>query len=285
MISELQLGHHRDLPALHLRRGPARHPGPGQRPRDDALPASPSSRWSSRLQQRRAEKLAAVRPDDEDEAASPRSRPAGTRSARPAPPRERPPAADRRRARRRRRRRRSRSRTRSRPRRSRPSARPRPSSSTPPSPRRATAFEAWSTTPAGERGEMLHEVARRLRENQRGARPDDDRRGRQAADREPRRDRLVRGRVRLLRRDRPRQRRPGDPADRVEPAGDGRQGPARRRRLHRPLELPAAAAHLEGRPGARRRLHGRRQAVGGDAALDPAARRLLRPPARRASST
>ena len=34
---ELQLGHDRDVPALHLRRQPARHPGPGQRARDDAL--------------------------------------------------------------------------------------------------------------------------------------------------------------------------------------------------------------------------------------------------------
>ena len=58
--------------------------------------------------------------------------------------------------------------------------------------------------PAGERAELLHEIARRLRENQEELAAADDRRGRQAADREPRRDRLVRGRLRLLRRDRPR---------------------------------------------------------------------------------
>ena len=44
----------------------------------------------------------------------------------------------------------------------------------------------------------------------------DDARGRQAADRELRRGRLDGGRVRLLRGDRPQQRRPRDPADRVD---------------------------------------------------------------------
>ena len=143
------------------------------------------------------------------------------------------------------------------------------------------AFETWSRTPALERGELLHEVARRLREGGEELARTMTVGGRQAADREPRRDRVVRGRVRLLRRDRPRQRRPRDPADRVDPARDGRQGPARGRRLHRPLELPAAAADLEGRAGARGRLLGRREAVGDHAALDARARRLLLAPPRR----
>ena len=69
------------------------------------------------------------------------------------------------------------------------------------------------------------------------------------------------------------------------PARARRQGAARRRRLHRALELPAAAARLEARAGAGRRQRGRRQAVRADAALDADARRLLRPPAGRASST
>ena len=107
----------------------------------------------------------------------------------------------------------------------------------------------------------------------RGAGRDDDRRGWQAAAREPRRARVDGRRLRLLRGDRPRPRRPRDPADRVDPAGDGGQGPARGRRLHRPLELPAAAARLEGRAGARRRQLRDLQAVGADAALDPDARR------------
>ena len=47
------------------------------------------------------------------------------------------------------------------------------------------AFAAWSRTPALERGEMLHEIARRLREGGDGAGADDDRRGRQAAGRKP----------------------------------------------------------------------------------------------------
>ena len=119
----------------------------------------------------------------------------------------------------------------------------------------------------------------------RRARRADDARGRQAADRELRRDRLDRRRLRLLRRDRPRLRRPRDPLDRGEPARAGGQGPGRPGRLHRPLELPAAAAGLEARPGARRRQRDRLQAVGADPALDPRRRVVLRPPAGRASST
>ena len=57
--------------------------------------------------------------------------------------------------------------------------------------------------------------------------------------------------------------------------------PTRRVGRDRALELPAAAAVLEARAGARRRQHGRRQAVGADAGLDPDARRVLRGPAGR----
>ena len=146
------------------------------------------------------------------------------------------------------------------------------SSSTPRSPRRARPRAGWERTPAGERGEMLHEVATRLREQHRRARRADDARGRQAAGREPRRGRLDRRRVRLLRRDRPRLRRPRDPADRVDAARARGQGAGRRGRLHRALELPAAAARLEARAGARGRQRARLQAVGADPALDAGAR-------------
>ncbi len=49
----------------------------------------------------------------------------------------------------------------------------------------AAAQRGWAATPAGERGEMLHEVASRLRAAHRRARAADDARGRQAAGREP----------------------------------------------------------------------------------------------------
>ena len=69
---ELQLGDHGHLPALHLRRRPARHPGRGQRDRDDAVRCSPWSRWCSRSgSSARAEKLAAIRPDQEGDPALP----------------------------------------------------------------------------------------------------------------------------------------------------------------------------------------------------------------------
>ena len=71
------------------------------------------------------------------------------------------------------------------------------------------------------------------------------------------------------------------PSIEATPARAGGQGPGRRRRLHRALELPAAAARVEARPGAGRGQRDRLQAVGGDAALDPRRRRLLRPPAGR----
>ena len=139
----------------------------------------------------------------------------------------------------------------------------------------------WERTPAVERGEMLHEVANRLRERTDELAETMTREGGKPLDREPRRGRLDRGGVRLLRRDRPRLGRPRDPADRGDPARDGGQGPGRRRRLHRALELPAAAARVEARAGARRRQPDGLQALRADPALDPRARALLRAPARR----
>ena len=113
----------------------------------------------------------------------------------------------------------------------------------------------------------------------RRARRGDDPGGRQAARRELRRGRLGRRLLRLLRRDRPRLRRPGDPIDRVEPALARHQGAPRRDRLHRPVELPAAPARLEDGAGARRRQCAGRQAIRADAALDADAGPLSRSPA------
>ncbi len=79
--------------------------------------------------------------------------------------------------------------------------------------------------------------------------------------------------------------RPRDPADRGFAAGARRQGPGRPGRLHRPLELPAAAARVEARAGPRRRQRHRLQAVGADAALDPRARVAASNTCRPASST
>ena len=72
-----------------------------------------------------------------------------------------------------------------------------------------------------------------------------------------------------LGRDRPRLRRAGDPPDRVDPARAGGEGAARRGRLHRPLELPAAAARLEAGAGAGGRQHRGLQALGADPASRP----------------
>ena len=60
---QLQLGNDGDLPALRVRGRPARHPGPGQRPGDDAVRRDRDRRrrWCC-WQQRRAERMAAVRP-------------------------------------------------------------------------------------------------------------------------------------------------------------------------------------------------------------------------------
>ena len=89
------------------------------------------------------------------------------------------------------------------------------------------AWPAWGTMPAGERCELLHEVARRLREHQDELAALMTAEGGKPLVENSRRDRLVRRGLRLLRRDRPRLGRPGDPADRVQPARAGRQGPAR----------------------------------------------------------
>ena len=124
-------------------------------------------------------------------------------------------------------------------------------------------------TPAVERGGDAARGRDAPARANRRARPGDDARGRQAAGRELRRGRLDRRRVRLLRRDRPQLRRPRDPADRVDPARARAEGADRRGRLHRALELPAAAARLEARARAGRRQHDRLQALRADAALDP----------------
>ena len=108
-----------------------------------------------------------------------------------------------------------------------------------------------------------------------------DARGRQAAAGELRRGRMDGGRVRLLRRDRPQQRGPRDPLDRVDSARPGAEGADGRGGLHRALELPAAAAGVEARAGSGRRQHHGLQALRADAAVDADARGLLRPPPRR----
>ena len=67
-------------------------------------------------------------------------------------------------------------------------------------------------------------------------------------------------------------------ADKLDYAFPGRDGPApRRRRPDHPVELPAADARLEDRPGPRRRQHGRAQARLDHAALGAALRRRLPP--------
>ena len=61
---QFQLGHDRHLPALRIRSEPARNPGAGQRTGDDAV--RPAHRVAVCLvlwQQRRAERMAAVRPE------------------------------------------------------------------------------------------------------------------------------------------------------------------------------------------------------------------------------
>ncbi len=115
----------------------------------------------------------------------------------------------------------------------------------------------------------------------RRARPGDDRGGRQAADRELGRDRVDRRRVRLLRGDRARLGGAGDPVDRVDAAVDGGQGAGRHVRLHRAVELPAAAAVVEAGARARHRQHRGLQALGADPALHADAGLLLRAPAGR----
>ncbi|CAA9501769.1 MAG: Aldehyde dehydrogenase, partial [uncultured Rubrobacteraceae bacterium] len=102
------------------------------------------------------------------------------------------------------------------------------------------------------------------------ARRDHDRRGRQALYREPGRGYLGGGLLRLLRRDRARQCRLPPRPHRAPAARHGHKGAHRHRRLHRPLELPAAAGGLEGRPGAGRRQRRHPQALRGDPARDAA---------------
>ncbi len=143
------------------------------------------------------------------------------------------------------------------------------------------AARGWERTPAVERSEMLHEVAARLRARTdhlaalmtaEGGKPlveNTDEVGWTAAafDYYAEIGRDSAGRV--------------IPPIEIEPAGAGGEGAARRCRLHRPLELPAAAARLEAGAGARGRQHRGLQALGVDTALHPRAGRLLRAPAAR----
>ena len=62
---QLQRGHRRDLPALHLRRGPARHPRGGQLRGDDPVRVTLMAMGFTVWQQRRAEQMASVRPEQE----------------------------------------------------------------------------------------------------------------------------------------------------------------------------------------------------------------------------
>ena len=124
-------------------------------------------------------------------------------------------------------------------------------------------------TPAVERGEMLHEVAARLRARTdelaevmtlEGGKPlveNSDEVGWTAAafDYYAEIGRNFAGRV--------------IPSIESTQLALVRQGADRRGRLHRALELPAAAAGLEARARAGGRQHRRLQALGADAALDP----------------
>ena len=136
----------------------------------------------------------------------------------------------------------------------------------------AEAFRPWASTPAVERAELLHEVARRLRDRQdelaelmtlEGGKPrveNSDEIGWVAAcfdyyaeiGRNPGR--------------------PGHPAHRVHPARARAQRAARRRGGDRPVELPAPAPGLEARARAGRGLHRRGQALGAHPALDARSR-------------
>ena len=72
----------------------------------------------------------------------------------------------------------------------------------------------------------------------------------------------------VLRRDRPQLARLVHPANGRTPNQLHDQGTARRRRRDRAVQLPAAAARLEDRAGARRRQHGRHQALRADTPCD-----------------
>ena len=125
-------------------------------------------------------------------------------------------------------------------------------------PRRAQT-RRWGNLSGKERAKYLFRIARILQERiarVRGARVDGLR---QADQGEPRRRRAARGGPLLVLRRLGRQARLRVPGPR-RPA-------ARRRRPDHPVELPAAHAVLEDRPGARRRQHGRPEAGLHDAAL------------------
>ena len=126
----------------------------------------------------------------------------------------------------------------------------------------ARAFPEWRRTPGIERAEKLHHAARADPRGPRGPGHPAHEGGRQAAAREPRRGRVDRGLLRLLRGDRPRRRGPRhQPRWRrnqfnfviKEPYGVGR--------ADRALELPAAAAGLEAGPRPGRGQHGGGQAA------------------------
>ena len=63
---QLQLRDDGDLPALHLRRRPARDPGRSLLRRDDPLLRHGAAMGFATWQQRRAEKMAAIRPEQEE---------------------------------------------------------------------------------------------------------------------------------------------------------------------------------------------------------------------------
>ena len=113
----------------------------------------------------------------------------------------------------------------------------------------------------------------------RGAGDAADARGRQAADREPRRDGLERGLLRLLRRATAQHARPSHPLGRAIAAGDGAEGAVWRGRGDCAMELPDPADDLEGGPGAGGRQQRDHQAQRDDAADHAAVRRDLRSPA------
>ena len=144
------------------------------------------------------------------------------------------------------------------------------------------AAAGWGATPAVERGEMLHEVAARLR-----ARTDELARVMTLEGGKPLIENTdevgwTAAAFDLLRRDGPQLRRPGDPADRVHPAGAGAQGADRRGRRDRALELPAAAARWKLAPALAAGNTVVAKPSRADAALDADAGRLLRrPPPRR----
>ena len=176
---------------------------------------------------------------------------------------------------------RSRSRTRSPRGPWRPSARPRTSSSTPRSPPPPRRSASWERTPAVERGELLHEVATRLRARTdelaelmtlEGGKPlveNSDEIGWTAA--------AFDYYAEIGR----------DSAGRVIPPIEASQlalvvkdpvGPVG---CIVPWNYPLLLLVLEARAGARRGQRHRLQAVGADPALDPRRRLVLRPPARR----